>query len=333
MNEQVLVTGGLGYIGSHTVLDLVDKGYDPIILDNCSNSSLDVHSKLEQITKKKIKFYNADFSDLAALDLIFKNHDINSIIHFAALKSVPDSIQNPLKYYVNNIDNLKVFVDFIKEIRIKSFIFSSSASVYCKSNKFPVDETGIVGFENPYAFTKLCGEWLIKESFSNSKNINVGLLRYFNPIGNHSSGLIGDKFTDSSSNIMPLIFKSILKKTNFEIFGGNYDTFDGTPVRDYIHVTDLAESHSLMCDFLKDNQGIYTFNVGLGLGISVKQLVEKFEEVNGVSLNAKIKDRRKGDLPVCYAENNAIVTKVGWKPRFGINQMCCDSFKFFKKYY
>jgi len=333
MNDQILVTGGLGYIGSHTVLDLVAKGNEPIIIDDCSNSNIEALHKLEHITGKKVQFYNADFADLTSLDMIFKNHQINSVIHFAALKSVPDSIKDPLIYYANNIHNLKILAEYIKEKQIKSFVFSSSASIYSKTNNFPVNESGILSYENPYAFTKLCGEWLIKELFSNSQKINVGILRYFNPIGNHSSGLIGDELTESSSNIMPLIFKSIRNKTNFKIFGSDYETVDGSPVRDYIHVSDLAESHSLMCEFLKSNQGIHTFNVGLGLGVSVKQLVNKFEEVTDLSLNAKVEDRREGDLPICYADNSAIVSKLGWKPKYDLGQMCLDSFEFFKKSY
>jgi UDP-glucose 4-epimerase len=333
MTNQILVTGGLGYIGSHTVIDLIDKGYCPIIIDNCSNSNLDVLNKLEQISQKKIEFYNAGFSDQKFLNLIFKKYEINSIIHFAAFKSVPESVQNPLKYYTNNIDNLKALLNFVKDKKIKSFVFSSSAAIYSEENQFPVNENGILGYQNPYAFTKLCGEWLIKNFFSYYKDVNVGILRYFNPLGNHGSGLIGDPLLETSTNVMPLILKSILTKSNFRIYGGDYDTFDGTPVRDYIHVEDLADAHSKVYEFLKTNQGIYTFNVGLGLGISVGQLINKFEKINNISLNAKIEDRRVGDLPICFADNRSIISKLAWEPKHNLDQMCRDAFEFFKNNY
>ena len=333
MTKKILVTGGLGYIGSHTVLDLIENGLTPVILDDLSNANLKILENLELLSGSKITFYLGNFSDTRLLQKIFTEHQIDSIIHFAAYKSVPESIQHPLKYYQNNIDGLKQLLNFLSMRKIKSFIFSSSAAIYSRLNCFPVTEQGMLSYENPYAFSKLCGEWLLNDFIKSNPNVCIGILRYFNPLGNHSSGLIGDFITKKNTNIMPMILRSLRDNSVFRIFGDEHETPDGSPVRDYIHVMDLANSHSILHQFLINNNGIYTFNVGLGYGISVKKLIESFQSNNNVDLKIEVTSKREGDLPECYAANKNISEQLGWSPNYDLNTMCLDAYKFFKVNY
>lgn len=327
--RNVLLTGGLGYIGSHTVLSLIEQGHAPIIIDNLSNSNLHTLKALHDLSKVDIPFYQIDILNTQAVEEVFQGHDIQTVIHFAALKSVPDSIKQPLNYYQNNIDGLRSLLTVVKKHQIQSFIFSSSAAIYDAANAFPLSEEATLGYTNPYAFTKLCGEWMLNDFFLNHPNVQIAKLRYFNPLGNHPSGLIGDPGSTKATNIMPMIYKCLANQQPFEIYGNDYKTEDGSALRDYIHVQDLADAHTLMLNYLENSPGIHTFNVGLGHAISVKQLIKTFQQVNSVELDVKLSPPREGDLPVCFANAIKIMTHTRWNPKHDLSQMCRDAFTYY----
>jgi UDP-glucose 4-epimerase len=331
--SNILITGGLGYIGSHTALDLLINTNDNIVIaDNCCNSDFLILNKIKKISQKKVSFYNVNIGDYKSMLKIFKTEKIDSVIHFAALKSVSDSIKQPFFYYENNITALMTLLNVARQCDVNKFIFSSSATVYSSMNKFPVDEQGILGYINPYAQTKLIGEDILLREHQQS-GMNIGILRYFNPLGNESSGQLGDRLTLTSTNLMPMLYRALQQKKSFFVFGNDYPTPDKSAVRDYIHVKDLASAHRSMLNHLNKYNGKYIFNVGLGKGISVLDLVNTFINVNKVNISIKYQDPRAGDLPICFANAKKIKTQLCWKPVHDLDDMCRDAYVFFKNHY
>jgi UDP-glucose 4-epimerase len=333
MTTNILITGGLGYIGSHTALDLLLNTDDHIVIvDNCSNSDLSTLQRIQNVSKGNVSFHEASVGDYDLIMKILKLENIDAVIHFGAAKSVSDSLQDPGFYYENNVSSLMTLINAAQCCNVKHFIFSSSATVYNSTNHFPVDEDDRLGYINPYGQTKLIGEDILLREHQQS-DLNVGILRYFNPIGNESTGQLGDRLTSSTTNIMPMLYRALQQNKPFFIFGDDYPTYDGTPVRDYIHINDLASAHRSMLDHLLKVSGIHTFNVGLGKGVSVLDLVNTFNSVNNLSIQINYQERRAGDLPVCFANTNKIQTHLGWHAKYNLDDMCRDAFTFFKKNY
>lgn len=327
----ILVTGGLGYIGSHTVVELIDSGYEVIIIDNLSNSSIDVLEKLKKITLHDIKFYQGDVCNKELLREIFKENKIDSVIHFAGYKAVGESVLKPLKYYRNNIDSTLSLLEVMQEYNVYNLIFSSSATVYGKPKSLPIKEDFPLSTTNPYGTTKLFIENILNDLYISDHKWNITILRYFNPIGAHKSGLIGENPKDIPNNLMPYIMKVAVGELDcLKIFGNDYDTVDGTGVRDYIHVVDLARGHVLALKNKKE--GIKTYNLGTGHGTSVLELVNTFEKVNNVKVKKEIVDRRPGDIDACYASCDKAYNDLGFKAEYDIKAMCEDAYNFIKKY-
>ena len=313
--KTILVTGGTGYIGTHTVVELLkDDKYNVIILDNLSNSNLMILNRLKKIVNKPIRFYNLDCRD--NLDDIFTENKIDGVIHFAAFKSVGESVSEPLKYYDNNINSLLNLLRTCKRFSVSNFVFSSSCSLYGNVSKLPVsEETPLSDPESPYAYTKLVGERILKD-FCKVNNINGVSLRYFNPVGAHESGLIGESPINKPNNILPVICNSGESGEEITLFGGDYDTPDGTCIRDYVHVSDIANAHVLSLEWMMklDNFGSYdVFNLGSEKGYSVLELINKFEEVNGLKVNYKIGKRREGDVVKIYSNSEKAKNILNWK--------------------
>lgn len=325
----ILVTGGLGYIGSHTVVELLDNNYDVVIIDNLSNSKIETLDKLEKITGKKIKYYQDDVCDKDALRKIFKENKIDAVIHFAGYKAVGESVAKPLMYYRNNIDSTLTLLEVMEENNCFNIIFSSSATVYGKPESLPIYEDFPLSTTNPYGTTKLFIEYILKDLYVSNNNWNITILRYFNPIGAHESGLIGEDPNGIPNNLMPYIVKVANGELPvLSIFGDDYDTVDGTGVRDYIHVVDLAKGHVLA---LKNSElGVKIYNLGTGKGTSVLELVNAFEKVNGLEINKKIAPRRPGDIDACYAACDKAFKELGFKAEKNIDEMCRDSYNFVK---
>lgn len=311
--KKILVTGGAGYIGSHTVVELSANKYKPVIVDNLCNTSVQNIKGVEKIIGKHIPFYNVDCTNKEALNDVFEQEkNIEGIIHFAAYKSVEESVREPEKYHSNNIGSLKVLLDLMKKHKLEDIIFSSSCTVYGSPDVLPVCESApFKKAESPYAETKqLCEELL------NNTEINVISLRYFNPIGSHESGLIGDYSSDNANNLIPIITEAALGiRDKIIIYGDDYDTKDGTCVRDYIHVVDLANAHVKALEYIQKNKGKSTFNIGTGNGISVRQAIKIFEKVNKIKLNYKIGPRRVGDIEKIYSDNTLSKEKLRWKTK------------------
>ena len=323
----ILVTGGAGFIGSHTVIELQNAGYDVVVLDNLSNSSPKCLERVEQITGKKVPFYKADIRDRDALEEIFAKEQIDSCIHFAGLKAVGESVQKPWEYYDNNITGTLVLVDVMRKHNAKNIIFSSSATVYGDPAFVPITEECPKGqCTNPYGWTKSMLEQILSDMQKADPEWNVVLLRYFNPIGAHKSGLIGENPNGIPNNLMPFITQvAVGKLAELGVFGNDYDTPDGTGVRDYIHVVDLAKGHVKALKKLEDNSGLSIYNLGTGQGYSVLQIVENFEKATGVKIPYVIKPRRPGDIAVCYADAGKAKEELGWVAENGILEMCADS--------
>ena len=321
--KTILVTGGAGYIGSHTIVELITAGYTPIIVDNLCNTSTQNIDGIEKIINTEVKWHNVDCTDKEAMDKVFTEHGkIEGVIHFAAYKAVEESVQNPQKYYDNNMGSLEVVLKCMQEHDVKNIIFSSSCTVYGMPDILPVDENApFKKAESPYGETKQICEQMLKEDSCNSV-----ALRYFNPIGSHPSALIGDCSADRPSNLVPIITEvAIGKREKITVFGDNYNTHDGTCIRDYIHVVDLAKSHVLAMDFLIKNQGKHAFNVGTGIGISVLDAIKAFEKTNNLKINYSIGPRRNGDIEQIYANGNLVKTKLGWKPIESLEQAMISS--------
>ena len=322
----ILVTGGMGYIGSHTVVELLNLNYEVVVVDNLSNSSILVKDRIKKITNNDFKFYNVDVTDKESLKKVFEENKIDSIIHFAAFKAVGESVEKPLEYYENNLVGALVVFELMKEFNVNNFVFSSSATVYGKPKSCPIKEDFSLSTTNPYGATKLMIEDIMRDLSKADKNLNLVILRYFNPIGAHESGLIGEEPKGIPNNLMPYITKVAVGQLNeLSVFGDDYDTKDGTGVRDYIHVVDLAKGHVASIKKLEENPGLLTYNLGTGEGYSVLDLVKAFEKVNNIKIPYKIIDRRPGDIDMCYADPTKAFDELGWKAEFGIERMCEDS--------
>ena len=331
---KVLVTGGTGYIGSHTCVELLNEGYEVIIIDNLINSKKEVVDKIESITKKKVKFYENDCCDKEALRKIFKeNKGIKAVLHFAGLKAVGESVQMPIRYYDNNLNSTLSLLEVMKEFDCKKIVFSSSATVYGDPQRLPIVETDPVGgTTNPYGTTKYFIERILKDVCISDKDMSVVLLRYFNPIGAHSSGLLGENPNGIPNNLMPYIIKVATGELEcLNVFGDDYDTPDGTGVRDYIHVVDLAKGHIKALEKANKSKGVNIYNLGTGVGYSVLDLVKTFEKVNGIKVKYKIAPRRPGDIASCYADPSKAYKELGWKAEKGIKEMCADAYNFVNK--
>ena len=326
----ILVTGGAGYIGSHTVVELLERDEDLIIVDNFVNSKPEVLDKIRKITGKDFKFYEVDILDEENLEKIFKENNIESVIHFAGLKAVGESVEKPIEYYHNNITGTLVLLKLMKKYNCKKIVFSSSATVYGDPEVVPITEdckTG--GTTNPYGTSKLFIERILQDTSVADNEFSVALLRYFNPIGAHSSGLIGEDPNDIPNNLMPYI--TGVASGKFEIlsvFGNDYPTKDGTGVRDYIHVVDLAKGHLKALDKIRGEAGVQIYNLGTGNGYSVLDLVKTFEKVNNIEVKYKIAPRRAGDIAMCYADPGKAKLELGWTAKKGIEDMCRDAWNF-----
>ena len=328
---KILVTGGCGYIGSHTVVELLNHGIETVIIDNLVNSKKEVIFKIEEITKKKPIFYEGDVRDEELLRSIFKSHKIDAVIHFAGLKAVGESVEKPLEYYQNNLDSTLVLLSVMREFKVKRIIFSSSATVYGENKEVPFKEDSPTGgTTNPYGTTKLMIEHILKDLAISDKDMSIVILRYFNPIGAHSSGLIGDDPNGIPNNLMPYIVKVASGALPYlNVFGSDYDTPDGTGVRDYIHVVDLAIGHVKALSKAMKDTGVFIYNLGTGRGYSVLEIVKSFEEVNKVSIPYEIKERRAGDIASCYADVGKAEEELGFKAKYGIEEMVRDSWGFY----
>ena len=325
--KKILVTGGMGFIGSHTVIQLIENGYEPIIVDNLVNSKVEVLNRLEKITGIRPKFYEYDVRDEANLDKIFAENDIFAVIHFAGLKAVGESVQKPQLYYDNNIGSSEVLLKVMAKHNVKKLVFSSSATVYGDPQRVPIYETDPIGkTTNPYAETKVRIEYMLKDLYAKDQSWDLAILRYFNPIGAHKSGLIGEDPQGIPNNLMPYVTQvAVGKLPQLSVFGDDYDTRDGTCIRDYIHVVDLARGHVLTLKKLEQNPGLVIYNLGTGVGTSVLELVHAFEEANHLKINYRIAPRRDGDIPVCYANVDKAYKEIGFKTEFTIVDCCRDS--------
>ena len=330
--KNILVTGGMGFIGSHTVIQLIEAGYNPIIVDNLCNSKPEVLNRIEKIIGKKPLFYQYDVRDEQHLTEIFNNHEIFAVIHFAGLKSVGESVQKPDLYFGNNIGSTNVLLKVMKEHNCKNIVFSSSATVYGNPKRVPIYETDEVGgTTNPYGETKLRIEFILKDLAKDDPSWNIVILRYFNPIGAHKSGLIGEDPQGIPNNLMPYIAQvAVGKLKELKVFGNDYPTVDGTGVRDYIHVEDLAHGHILSLKKIEQNPGLVIYNLGTGKGTSVLELVSAFEKANNVKINYSIVERRPGDTASCYANADKAFKEMGFKCTRTIVDACRDSWNWQK---
>ena len=330
---KVLVTGGTGYIGSHTCVELLDSGYEIVVIDNLSNSKMEVVDKIKEITGKDFKFYEGDCCDKNILVKIFEENKIDAVIHFAGFKAVGESVKLPLKYYRNNLDSTITLLEVMKEFNCKKIVFSSSATVYGKPKSLPIKEDFPLSTTNPYGTTKLMIEGILRDLYVSDNEWSIAILRYFNPIGAHKSGLIGENPNDIPNNLMPYIVKVATKELEvLNIFGNDYDTKDGTGVRDYIHVVDLAKGHIKAIEKVLKDKGVDAYNLGTGNGYSVLEIVNTFMNVNNIDVNYKIVSRRPGDIDACYADPNYAKEKLNWEANLGIEEMCKDSYNFVKHF-
>ena len=330
--SKILITGGAGYIGSHTAVELLKNGEELVIVDNFSNSSPEVLEKIKKITGKDFKFYELDLLDEEKLDSVFKENKIEAVIHFAGLKAVGESVEKPIEYYHNNITGTLILLKTMKKYNCKKIVFSSSSTVYGNPQKLPIAEDSPLSTTNPYGSTKLMIEQILQDVAVADKDFCIAILRYFNPIGAHESGLIGEVPNGIPNNIMPYIMK--VAKGEYKeltIFGDDYPTKDGTGVRDYIHVVDLSKGHLKALDKIRKEAGVKIYNLGTGNGYSVLELVKNFEKVNNVKVNYKIGPRRPGDIPACYADPRKAEKELGWKAEKGIEEMLKDSWNFVNK--
>lgn len=324
----VLVTGGAGYIGSHTVIDLVENGYDPVIADNLCNSKFEAVRRVRELCGKDVKFYEYDLCDIEKVREIFAKEKIDCVIHFAGLKAVGESCAKPLEYYRNNLINTLNILQVMKETGCKNIVFSSSATVYGQPKSVPIKEDFPLSVTNPYGHTKLMIEDMLRYIFKADASLNIALLRYFNPIGAHKSGKIGEDPHGIPNNLMPYITQvAIGKLKQLSVFGNDYPTHDGTGVRDYIHVLDLAHAHSLAVKKLERAPGLVTYNLGTGHGYSVLDIVKAFEKASGRKIPYVIAPRRAGDIAECYADPSLAEKEMGFKCKYGLEDMCEDSWR------
>ena len=329
----VLVTGGAGYIGSHTCVELIEAGYEPIVIDNLCNSNSESLNRVKMITGKEVLFYEGDVRDEALLNTIFSEHDIQCVIHFAGLKAVGESVAKPLEYYENNLCSTMTLCRVMGKHGVKRIVFSSSATVYSGDNEMPLREDSKTGnCTNPYGWTKYMGEQILRDLTVADPEWSVVLLRYFNPVGAHASGLIGEHPNGIPNNLMPFISQTAIgKRHHLNVFGNDYDTHDGTGVRDYIPVVDLAKGHVAAISHLMGNKGESVFNLGTGTGYSVLDMVKAFETANGIPVPYEIAPRRPGDLATCYADPAKSAEVLGWKATKDQTDMCRDTWNWQSK--
>ncbi len=331
---KILVSGGTGFIGSHTCVELLNAGHEVVIFDNLYNSGEDVVEKIETITGKTVIFYKADMLNKAEIRSIFEQHTFDAVIHFAGLKAVGESVQKPLLYYQNNLTGTLNLCELMEEFGCKRIIFSSSATVYGSPKTVPIREDFPLHTTNPYGTTKLMQEQILSDLCVPDKDWSVVLLRYFNPIGAHESGLIGEKPSGIPNNLMPYITQVAAGKLEqLGVFGNDYDTHDGTGVRDYIHVVDLAKGHVHALDKVVSSSGVNIYNLGTGTGYSVLDIVKAFEAATGIRIPYVIKDRRPGDIAVCYADPAKARDELGWEAVYDLERMCKDAWNFTRKCY
>ncbi|UJX25195.1 UDP-glucose 4-epimerase GalE [Pseudoalteromonas sp. CF6-2] len=325
----ILVTGGAGYIGSHTVLELLQQGSEVIVLDNLSNSSNESLKRVKQITEKEITFYQGDVQDRECLDEIFKHHNIDSVIHFAGLKAVGESVAEPIEYYQNNVQGTLTLVDAMRDAGVFKLVFSSSATVYGNPASLPIREDFPVGgTTNPYGTSKLMVEMILQDIVKSDDRFALALLRYFNPVGAHKSGLIGEDPNDIPNNLLPYISQvAVGRLEKLSVFGDDYNTKDGTGVRDYIHVVDLALGHLKALERIADNTGAHIYNLGTGNGYSVLEMVNAFEKASGQAVPYQISPRRSGDIAACYAATEKAFNELGWQAERGIDEMMQDTWR------
>ena len=330
--KQILVTGGAGYIGSHTCIELLNEGYEVVIIDNFYNSSKKVLKIIEELSGKKFKFYKGDVRDKEILRKIFSENDIYGVIHFAGLKAVGESVEKPIEYYDNNINGTLKLIEVMREVNVKNIIFSSSATVYGKPKSVPIKEDFSLSVTNPYGRTKLFLEEIFTDLYISDNEWNIILLRYFNPIGAHISGKIGEDPKGIPNNLLPYVAKvasGALEKVH--VYGNDYDTKDGTGVRDYIHVVDLAKGHVKAIERLAKNDGVFVCNLGTGNGYSVLEIIHAFEKACGKEIPYVIDGRRAGDIAVCYADASKAKKLLNWEAKYTIEDMCRDSWNWQKK--
>ena len=329
----ILVTGGAGFIGSHTAVELLNAGRDIVIIDNFSNSKPEVLDKIREITGKDFKFYEVDYLNRKELEKVFEENKIEAVLNFAGYKAVGESVKKPLEYYENNISGALVLLETMRKYNVKKFIFSSSATVYGDAKVVPITEESPLSTTNPYGSTKLMIEDMLRDIAKAEPKLNIAILRYFNPVGAHKSGTIGEDPNGIPNNLMPYITKvAIGELKQLRVFGNDYPTHDGTGVRDYIHVVDLAKGHLAALNKLdKEGKGLYIYNLGTGTGYSVLDMVKSFEEITGKKVPYKITQRRPGDIATCYSDTKKAKEELGWEAKKGIKEMCEDSWNFIQK--
>ncbi|MBM7690732.1 UDP-glucose 4-epimerase [Peribacillus deserti] len=324
----ILVTGGAGYIGSHAAVELLENGYNIVVLDNLSNSNMESINRVKELTGKDFPFYTDDLLDREALDNLFKKHDIEAVMHFAGLKAVGESVEIPLKYYHNNLTGTINLCEVMAKYNVKKLVFSSSATVYGLPESNPIDESFPLSATNPYGRTKLMIEEILQDVYVSDNSWRIALLRYFNPVGAHESGRIGEHPNGIPNNLTPYITQvAVGKREKLAVFGNDYETADGTGVRDYIHVTDLVKGHLKALEYLEKNEGVETFNLGTGTGYSVLDLVNTFSDVTNREIPYEVVGRRAGDIGVCYANPEKAEKMLGWRAEKTLTDMCRDSWK------
>lgn len=330
---KILVTGGAGYIGSHTCIQLLSAGHEVVVLDNLSNSSVESLARIQALAAKKLDFVEGDILDQQILDQIFQHHSIDAVIHFAGLKAVGESQKEPLKYFENNISGSISLVKAMERAQVFKLVFSSSATVYDEANISPLNETMPTGMpSNNYGYTKLIVEQLLEKLSAADERWSIALLRYFNPVGAHQSGQIGEDPQGIPNNLMPYVTQvAVGRRDKLSIFGNDYDTVDGTGVRDYIHVVDLANAHLCALNHRLKTQGCRAWNIGTGNGISVKQIRDTFEKVNGVEIPFEYVPRREGDVATSFADNARAIAELDWQPQYGLEDMLKDSWNWQKQ--
>ncbi len=329
--KKILVTGGLGYIGSHTSVLLLQSGYEVVIMDNLSNSKIEVVDKIKKITNKDFKFYKEDLRNEKVLDDIFKKENIDAVIHFAGLKAVGESVKKPLLYYQNNLDSTLTLCKIMNKYNVKKLVFSSSATVYGSQKVLPIKETASLSTTNPYGSTKLFIEYILDDIYKSDNDWSIIKLRYFNPVGAHDSGLLGEDPNGIPNNLMPYVSKVAMGELPYlNVFGDDYKTKDGTGVRDYIHVVDLSLGHLKALEYIEKNNGSIAINLGTGKGYSVLDIVNAYEKVNGIKVPYKIAPRRDGDIAECYADPTKALELLNWKAEKDLDDMVRSSYNFVK---
>ncbi|MCP4128319.1 MAG: UDP-glucose 4-epimerase GalE [Gammaproteobacteria bacterium] len=329
--QKILLTGGAGYIGSHTCVEMLNAGYDIVVVDNLCNSSEQSLQRIEQLTGKSVEFYQADIQDMSALKRIFTEHSISAVVHFAGLKAVGESVEQPVAYYQNNICGTITLCKAMQDHGVFNIVFSSSATVYGDPASLPIKEGFPLSATNPYGRSKLVIEEILRDLWVSDERWNVTLLRYFNPVGAHASGMLGEDPAGIPNNLMPYIAQVASGKLErLSVFGNDYPTLDGTGVRDYIHVVDLARGHLMALDNMIDGSGVNVFNLGTGCGYSVLEMVAAFEKAADTKVPYQIVDRRCGDIAACYADPSLAESVLGWKAELGLEEMCADTWRWQK---